>query len=984
MDAGPGNRPVGQEFESDERKERIRMRYAAWRVIALLPGLLLVPHAPAQSVSTEITGEVRDPAGMLVRGAAVTLTNTDTNLASRAETNQAGVFRLGGLSPGVYTLTAQRDGFQTRRVEGIRLLAGQRYEHSVVLDVATVAQEVTVNAESQDMRSVSTHGVRGGALTSEEASRLPLQQGVFGRNFGGLMLNMGGVYPRRGHTPFVANGNRPHGTLNVMVDSAEFNDVLSGAVMGRGITEQPVSMEAVESVEIQTSSFKAESGRASGAVVNLVTRSGGNQWRGSLYYLGQNSALDARNAMLAERPPAYTHVPGMTLGGPLRRNRVFFFGGYENTVRNTFSGSTRVMTLTAAERARAIPAMRPLVDLFPEPNVEGTNLYITNVPSPRTLKSITGRIDAQLSANHRLSYRQTFMKDIGYRFTAIPAASRDGMNGNLLSSANLDSTLGPRLFNQFRVAYSQYQNPQRLTNPYFGDPSLHGLVGSLWVTGLTPVTAFRANVLLTTHNYSVSDDLSYVAGRHMLKAGFVFRRLHANTAPETNFFGTLGFRNVPDFLAGRPLSYTINTGNPRLDLRGNEVGFYVQDDWRVSRNLTLNLGLRYEYFSVPVDQFGRLPPLYRPDRNNFAPRFGFAYDIGGQLKTVIRGGYGIYYNPIILDIAGDTRFAPPLVTGLTAANPGIPPNLAGARMALDRTTTEFGLRPPMVQSWNLTLERSLSSATVVSAAYVGTKADGLARSRQPNGGPNLPQHLRPDPSQGVITRRESSASSNFHSLQLTARSSLRNGLIFRAAYTFGKSIDNASGHGAIPLSEGDIRLDRGVSDFNVPHMFNAHVLYPLPWIKRNRWIGGWQVGGLATATSGSAFSILSNTNNLGGALINRVMDMPGTILRGGPRQAPLALAPGVTTASIVPAPGTLGGLRRNSEISPAFFGLNVTLMKNFLITERVSFEFRVESFNVLNRVNFGVPVNNIANPLFGTILSAADPRQFQLSARLQF
>lgn len=953
-------------------------------VLLLLAGLLLAPAGTAQSTSAEISGAITDSMGMPIGGAVVSVRNLNTNAASRTLSTDAGVFRVGGLPPGEYELVLQRDGFQTRRVEGIRLLAGQRSDHPAVLEIASVTQELTVNAEAEEIRSVSTHGVRGGALTSEEAYKLPLQQGSSGRNFGGLMLNMGGVYTKRSHAPFTANGNRPVGTLNLMVDSAEFNDIIQGSVMGRGTTEQPVSMETVESFEAQTSSFKAESGRASGAVVNLVTKSGGNEWRGSVYHLFQNSALNARNAMLTEMPPEWNHVPGMTIGGPIRKNRIFFFGGYENPVRNNYSGSTRVQTLTADQRARSVPAIRPLVDLFPEPNVEGTNLFITNVPNPQTLKSITGRIDALLTDNHRVSYRQTFLKAIGYKFTAIPAASRDSWNGNRLSSMNLDSTLSPRLFNQFRLAYSIYQNPQRLENPFFGDPALHGLVGSLRVTGLSPITSFRTNNQITTHNYSASDDLSFTAGRHMLKGGFVFRRLHANTAPETDFFGTMAFRNVNDFLAGRPLSYTINTGDPRLDLRGNELGLYLQDDWRATRNLTLNLGLRYEYFSVPMDQHGRLPQLFRPDRNNFAPRFGFAYDLGGQLKTVIRGGYGIYYNPLLMDIVGGTRFAPPLITSLTAANPGLPPSLSAASQGLNRTILDQNLRQPIVQSWNLTLERSLSKATVVSAAYVGTKGDSLTRSRLTNGGPNTAQSLRPNPAEGVITRIESSSSSNYHSLQVTARSSLRNGMIFRSAYTFGKSIDDASAYGAVPFSEQNLRLDRGVSDFNNAHMFNAHVLYPLPWLKRNRWIGGWQTAAIATARSGNVFSILSNTNTLDGSLINRIMDVPGSILRHGPRQAPLSLAPGVTSASLVPAAGSLGTLPRNSETSPAVFDLNVSLMKNFLITESVRFELRIESFNVLNRVNYNVPVNNIANPLFGTIQSAADPRQFQISGRIQF
>jgi len=954
-----------------------------WARVALAVFVLTASPAFTQSVSSEVTGRVTDPTGAPIPGVTVILRNLDTAVAQASTTNAAGMFRFGGLSPGRYALEARREGFQSLLVEGIHLLASQRWDQTLRLDLAPVQEEIKVQAQAESLETVRTHGARGGALTAREASELPLLQGVRGRLFGHLMLSLGGVYPGRLHAPFIANGNRPVGTLNLMVDSAEFNDVLLGTTMGRGTTEQPISMETVESFEAHTSSFKAEWGRASAAVVNLVTKSGGDQWKGSFYYLWQNSALNARNALLLEKPHSWTHVPGMTLGGPLKRQRVFFFAGYENPVRNTYSGSTTVRTLTAEQRGRAIAPMRPLVDIYPLPNVPGTNLFVTNVPNPQTLKSITGRIDAHLSAAQRLSYRQSFLKAIGYKFTAIPAASRDSWNGTRLSSLNWDFAPSPRWLQQARLSYSIFENPVRLENPFFGDPRLHGLVGSLQVTGLTPIVAFRTNNRITTHNYGASDDVSLLLGAHLFKTGIALRRVHANTAPETNFYGTMVFRSVEDFLSGRPLSYSLNTGDPRLDLRTWEVGIYAQDDWRVIESLTLNLGIRYEYYAVARDKYGRLGFLTHPDRNNFAPRFGFAWDLASG-RLVVRGGYGVYYNPFVLNMVGDTRFAPPRVYSYTIANPTLPPNPAAGRLGLNRTILDARFRNPFVQNWNLTLERQVIPSVVVGAAYVGSKADHLARSRLPNGGPNLPQARRPDASQGVITRYESSASSNYHSLQLTFRGALRNGVIFRGAYTFAKMIDDASEYAAVPLSETDLRLDRGASDFHMPHLFNAHVLYPLPFLRRNRWLGGWQIAALWTARSGPPFSILSNTNNLAGVLNNRIWNVPGAILRTGRGRRPLQLAPGVRPADLIPPDGMLGTHPRNGQQAPGIFEFHGSASKAFVLRERMRIEVRVESFNLLNRVNYDPPVSNIADPLFGWALTAADPRQFQLSLRIHF
>jgi len=958
---------------------------AGSREILVALALWLATSLPtfAQSVSAEVTGRVTDPTGTPIFGAVVILRNLDTEVELRSATNEAGLFRFGGLIPGRYALEVRSEGFQSLRVDGIQLLASQRWDQAIRLELAQVTQELNVVAQAESLETVRTHGARGGALTSQEASGLPLLQGVRGRLFGNLMFSLGGIYPGRLHAPFIANGNRPVGTLNLMVDSAEFNDVLLGTTMGRGTTEQPVSMETVESFEAQTSSFKAEWGRSSAAVVNLITKSGSDQWRGSLYYLWQNSALNARNALLLEKPHSWAHVPGMTLGGPLRRRRLFFFAGYENPVRNSYSGSTAVRTLTGEQRARAVREIRPLVDIYPHPNLPGTNLFVTNVPNPQTLKSITGRLDAHLSPVHRLSYRQTFLKAIGYKFTAIPAASRDSWNGNRLSSLNWDVTPNPRWLQQARLTYSTFQNPVRLENPFFGDPGLHGLVGSLLVTGLTPILAFRTNNRIATHIYGVSDDVSLLSGTHLFKTGVNLRRIHANTAPETNFYGTMAFRSVEDFLQGRPLSYSLNTGDPRLDLRAWELGLYAQDDWRVFEGLTLNLGIRYEYYSVARDKYGRLGFLTHPDRNNVAPRFGFAWE-SGAARVVVRGGYGVYYNPFVLNMVGDTRFAPPLVYSYTVANPTLPPSLSAARLGLNRTILDSRLRNPFVQNWNLTLERQVFRSVVMAAAYVGSKADHLARSRLPNGGPNLTQARRPDPSQGVITRYESSSSSNYHSLQLTVRGSLPSGIIFRGAYTFAKTIDDASEYAAVPLSETNLRLDRGASDLHFPHIFSAHVLYPLPFARRHRGLGGWQLAAVVTARSGQPFSILSNTNNLSGVLNNRVLNIAGAIIRTGNARRPLQLAPGVSPAGLTPAEGALGTSPRNGYQAPGAFDFNASVAKTFRVTERTRFDLRVESFNLINRVNYDPPVSNIADPLFGWALTAGDPRQFQLSLRLSF
>lgn len=948
--------------------------------------------AHAQSIASSLTGSVLDASGSAVSAASVALTDNGTNVVSRTITTDAGVFRISGIRPGSYALEIQKAGFQTYRIRELQFVANGETSHIVRLKVSNVNNEVTVLAEGSLIDTVAANGVRGGTFTSSEANELPLIAGGVGRNFRVLSFQLPGVASQgTAHAPFNVNGTRSNGAMNIMVDGAEFIDINSGRLLAQGLTEQPVSMETVEGVEMQTGNFKAEYGRATGSVTNLITRRGTNALHGSLYSFFQNATLNARNTALTEKPPFSITTPGMTLGGSIRKDKTFFFMGFEITSRDGSSSSV-IQTLTDAQRANVVSWLKPIAGLFPVANA-GPNLASGSVPSPRTFRQWIGKLDHQLGDKHRIGFKYNYSKQQANNVNMVRALDFNSFNGNQMYVVNSDSQFSPTALNQVKLSYVTYDNQLIPGTPQLGNPAVNGVLGGVTVTGLQNLwSVFRWDRATRTHNYNVSDDFTLSTGPHVIKTGGIYRRMMSNTSNDQNFNGLMIFTSINNFLQGTPVNYQRAFGDSRTDQRGNELGFYVQDDWRLTSNLVLNLGLRYEYYGPFREKFNRIPQLYDADRNNWGPRLGFAYNVGGKSKTVLRGGAGGFYSALFLDIVGQTRFAPPLVSTRTNAfpqgrpNPTIPDFLGTATLSSGITQLHRKLVNPHGWNWNLTVERQvLSPSTVVSVGYVGSKQNLLTRNRRPNGGDNLPQVQRPNTNVGVVSYFDSSANSNYHSVQAMLRSVVKRDLMLRTSYTFGAAIDDVSdATGIYPVDERNLRLDRGRSDYDQPHVLTGSAIYALPFGGKNRLLRGWQTSGTFIYRSALPLNILSNTNNFNGSLINRVNYVPGAILRPGNGSQVFSLAPGITAASLQPAAGLTGTLGRNVFRGNRFRDLSFSVQKSIGLTEGLTMQMRAEAFNILNLANYGAPITNVANVNFGRSLSAQDARQLQFVLKFVF
>jgi hypothetical protein len=968
-----------------------------WKILLLSTFAVLA--AAGQSISSSLNGTVLDAQGLALENATVRVSNKTTNEEWKLTTDGAGVFRAPSLPPGSYVVEITAPGFGRVKYEDVGLVVGQTRTLRATLAPEAARQEVTVTAEEVSALTLDAAG-DGKSYGQKLMQDLPMAVGNTGRNFRTqAYLTPGVAQSTAAHRPFSVAGARNR-NVNYLIDSNDYNEIEGGMLMGRTASEQLIASESIAGMQVLTHNFKAEYGRQNGAIVSLVSKRGGNEWHGTLYEYFRNDKLAARNTFDNQRPPLKFNFFGASGGGALQRDKVFVFGNWEGFNR-VIGAATTIQTLTAAQRAQAVAAVRPLVARYPEPNVPGTNLHRANSPQGGFMQTFLARLDWNVSDRQRVFTRSTYLN-----------ANNQNTSGAAQSNANVNSqpqghslhhiwTPKATVVNEARFNYTRYRLVDTLQEDILlGDPRVNGELGFLQVNGLTAL-GFSGFLGRRTfqNNYQYTNDLTLIAGRHSLKAGVAVRRMQLNNGViNAQFNGSLRFNNVNDFLAGRPASYTRNFGQPYVGLRATEFNTFFQDDWQVTPRLQLNLGVRYEYNQVPREVNGLISEQYRinSDPNNIAPRFGFAWRADKEGKSVVRGGYGIYYNVLELVFAGLARFNPPLITSQAAAFPQFPNLLAGATATIPSGLVypDGNLRNPYSQHLTLTYERELfNPQTTVSVGYLGTLGRKLPFVKRPNGGDGIAQALRPDPAVGVVNVLSTGLNSHYHGMQ-SSLTWQRRGTMVRASYTWSKAIDTASdivttnqnlGREILPLDEGNWGLNRGPGDFDIRHMFNVAWTQELPWMQRNRWLGGWSVQGIVTANTGRPYTLYAGVDTPWGNNNNRIFDIPGTLVRSGTGdRRQVALAPGVTRAQLTPARTAFGTIGRNTERADSLLTTNVSVFKDFALTERWKLQFRAESFNLLNTVNYASPDGVLSSANFGQALAAEDARQHQLVLRLSF
>lgn len=1038
---------------------------------ALTTLLLAATSLYAQSTRGSIGGQVTNSARQPVPGASVALVAHETNQKRTAMAGEQGDFLITLLEPGAYRLAVDAPGYRSHLQELV-LDLNQEIRVDVPLLPGKTSEQVTVSSTRSLLRTDSS--TVGGVIDNRQVQGLPLD----GRNFYELSLLLPGVVPAAEGSAASVRGSFAININGAREDANDFllDGVYNGDPKLNGTAVSP-PVDAVREFEVLSSTYDASFGRNGGAQVSVALRSGGNQVHGSAYEFFRNAVFDARNYFAppgTSAPQDQRNQFGGSLGGPVVRNRTFFFADYQGSRDNT--GITQVTNVpTLAERtgdfsqSRLVPidpaSGAPFPDLkipsyylspvglaiaglYPAPNRDVPNQNFVSSPTGRVRDDhFDLRLDHTLAPSSQVSVRYSFGDQslfepfTGPSFPLVPGygdhVPSRGQNAMLAET----HTFSPSLLNEIRAGFDRVSLGVFQEN--FGR-DLNGLVGLPVVSsnprdlGLTPISVTGFSPLGdesnnpqhgTTNVYQLTDNLTYVRGRHLAKFGGEFRILQQNAYRDVqsrgfiDFLGLFTGNALEELLLGLP----TDSGVARLDnpehLRTHSYDFFVNDSWRARPNLTLTLGLRYEYNSpgvdaqdhanlydqatqmlVPVGTRGLPRGGYFPDRNNFAPRVGFAWTPRG-LRTVVRGGYGLYYDQSALAPGEGLYFSPPYFNfnvyyplgpsaPLLLSNPfpgDFPLPTPASALSFQRN-----LRTPYVQQWSFNVERALGASRMFEIGYVGSKGTRLIGARdinQPAPTP-APGYQRPVAAFADIELMESNRNSVYHSLQARFEQRLDFGLSLLASYTFAKSIDNGSsffssaGDPNFPQDSYNLRAERGLSNFDVRQRFVASYAYDLPFGKASRWLRGWQTFGILQFQTGQPFTVallpnFDNSNTGIDSLGFGANDRPN--VAGDPRLShPSATAWFNTSAFAIPPYGTFGNSGRNTVTGPGMATVDLSLVKNTTFRERATMQFRFETFNLLNRTNFGLPDNFIGSPTFGQILSAGNPRRLQLGLKFLF
>ncbi|HZF39188.1 MAG TPA: TonB-dependent receptor, partial [Blastocatellia bacterium] len=1035
--------------------------------------------AQAQSISGRITGVITDPAGAIIKNAVVTTTNEGTGAVRRATTDENGIYVVPELPVGSYALKVEGSNFVPATWTRVKVDVGVDTRVNVKLTLQATEAAVNVSAGAPIIQPDSS--ALSDVVSNQQVEGLPLN----GRDFRRLTMLTPGAAPRSQNGSlgsFTVNGQREKANI-FLIDGVDNNDSFrnqpsfnQGGVTGAPATLFPI--DALGEFNIQTQGA-AEYGRNSGAIVNIAVKSGTNRFHGSGYDFLRNDNLDARNFF--ERCPAANpncagggknefrnNNFGGVLGGPIIKNKTFFFTGYEGQREFVFSpGVVRVPSAADIAAARAMnnaginggpprpenPLSTSLLSIFPQPTSGAAtgNNYSFAAPNTNDSDNFLVKIDHnfndRLTLNGRYIFgdgNQTFPLTSG-NGSPLPAYQTVVPTRIQLFGVNLTQVLSARLINESRVGYNRYV---QTFNPLDANSTLPaGLVTNAQSGGLptiviggfvslgAPTNVPRGRV---SSAYQFVDNLTLTSGVHTYKAGGEYRRAIVNSFNDTNARGALNFNNLADFLAGVPATgTTILRGSTRRDTFTNNYGLFFQDDWKITRRLTLNYGLRYEYLGIFKEEFDRLSnfvpgtglvpvggsglsDLYQPDYNNIAPRLGFAYDVTGKGKTIVRGAYGLYYDTpsqdffLLQGFASGGPSSPatnPLQglgvfnAGLVGYGPGVP--IFGAAGApptsnIGLFAVDLNLRTPYISNYNLNVQHELRPGMALQVSYVGSQGRKLFRVRDinqaspvaiPLGTPTsvataIRQSRRPFnaqfPQYSFINYLEASANSNYNAVQATLKQRLARGLSFFVTYAYSKSIDDASNgifggtRGvSFPQDSFNLAAERAVSVFDQKHRFSGNFTYDMDFLPSalgnlpKRMTEGWQLGGIYTVASGLPITPFFGTTDVSGTgELNDRPNLIGDPNSGALRDASLFFNPAAFAA---PAAGTFGTSGRNTIIGPRLNIFDFSLGKATKLNDRFSTQFRAEFFNLFNHANLSLPNANLSSPAtFGTISQTPD------------
>lgn len=1072
--------------------------------------LSIAPISAQVNATGTVAGQVTDPSGKAVPNAQVRLVDQQTGIEVTKRTGSAGHYAFPLVKPGIYSIKVNASGFADATRPDLVLEIDQTVQQDLTMQISGASTQIVVSGAAPLLNTETTEV--GNVIMQHTVQQLPLN----GRNFSQLALLVPGTNPgpvggirtqgsgnetQRAGAEVIADGSR--GSFNLfLIDGLDDRDQSVGTL------KVFPTLEGIEEFKVQVGNYDA--GFASGgAVVNVITRSGGNQFHGSAFEFLRNSDLDARRFFDAAKPQFQQNQFGGAIGGPIRTNKTFFFADYQGlrvhsaassiltvpTVPmrtgdfsaypaviynpNSYNAATDTRTPFTGNVIRQDqidPVARNLLAIFPLPNLPGVvnNLRI-NPLQVNAQDQFDVRGDQVLGQRDSMFARYTWGRaNITYPDTPVmingainPLAFAQGSTvaGSLtLNHAPSQQAtwqeihqFTPNITNQLALGYTRFflqvstlasgTNLAQKLGLNGADTGQNAAdMASLVISSETGYNSGSLPEIIPQNTWQLSDTMSYTRGAHNLRFGFSdiqnrfgFFQLSAPSG-SLSFTGT--YTNNPaspagtgagfaDFLLGLPVSSAKSTfpeGVPYL--RYSEYGGFVQDQWRATSRLTLNLGLRYDLFTPVSEQHNRLSDLFldsgtlvlagqngisssilQIQKHDFSPRIGAAYRLGD--KTVIRSAYGLFYFNEE-GAGGSSRlfinypFAAQFTVSCSSTAPclstsgGIPQTVSANNLPTAVYQPSTNLTPNM-QEWNFTLERQVETSLVLRATYAGSHGNHLNLNINENvafPGPGAVSPRQPYPSYGTISAWEPRGLSNYDGLHLSAEKRFSAGLSFLAAYTWSKSLDegaggnSSTGESRINIQNPrDVRADYGLSNFDYGQRFTLSLVYEPPFGHGRRFLnspnrladvvlGGWQATSIVTAQSGAPFSVsLANpTANTG------TFTRPNRVCDGNLPADHQSINKWYDVACFVNPPQyTFGNTGRNVLIGPGLFAWDLGADKDFRLNEQLGLQFRSEFFNILNRPNFGLPSGSIGSAAAGTITTViTNARQTQFALRLHW
>jgi len=996
------------------------------RVTTLVIFSLLSSLAFAQSTGA-IQGVIVDPAGAPIPNASLTLRNEATGAERSISTDAAGAYSVPSLAVGTYQITAKSPGMAQITASNIVVSVGTITKQDFTLQVASATAVVEIQGTAPVVEAATI--AMGTVVDQRAVQEVPLN----GRHFVDLAyLTVGTVTPPANGSltaPLRGQGSFSFNSAGAREDSVNFmiNGINLSDPIQNQITFQP-TVNTVDEFKVDNSTFSPEYGRNSGAIVNIATRSGVNQWHGEAYEFLRNNDLDARNysnptnissgGQLVPNPmsPFKRNQFGGDGGGALRKDKDFFYLSYE-ALRQRQAVPISTTTLTAAQVA-AIQAtsdafVKSLLPLIPAAN-SGTNQYVASAIAPVNIQQGTANGSHIFSDADRLNVYYAIQADQRNEPPSTDGNSFPG-EGDMrtgrrqLLTINDSWVISPNTVNEARLGYNRilinFLPAEAETASSLGIDSGVGagvsipqisISGAFTFGGISGFPQGRGD-----NTVVASDTLSIIKGNHTLKMGGEFRRANSDNYSYTP--GTFTFASVAAFTLDEATGFTSNASNKSNRTYANALGFFLNDAWKVSPTFLLNLGLRYDYYGTPTEAENRFvvfdpasvtlqdvgknggPAIaYNQSALNFEPRIGFAWDPFRNGKTVVRSAYAIMTDQptlgLVSGLAGNPPYSFPVSFSPSKAIPyvSLGDAFALASGSVSPLSIAHNYKDAYFSEWNFNIQQEFAHNYGLMVGYFASKGTDLNVERNYN---QVTNGVRPytalsasspiDPGMPLsnIGVYESDGNSSYNALWVTLKKQFAKGLQFNTSYSLSKSIDDNSRNveGLVLQDSNNINGDRGLSDFDTRNRIVVSGVYTLPF-KGNRLVEGWEVSLIEQTQSGNPINFHTTNSSFTGSALLRP-DVTGTVITGfEPASNGSASSIGfIQNPSVFTAVNGFGNLGRNVIIGPGFSNLDFALVKNTRIKERLNFQIRADAFDLLNQTNFTQPVSTVGSSTLGLI-----------------